>query len=359
MSCIRTKSRETRVFLFLLATASACAPPRAVPVDTDPAVKVETLAVEERPVPRALTLAGTLRGEQETRLAAGAIGRVTDVAFDRGTTVAKGASLVRLDTRAATLAVAQAEANLASLGAQHTSAEVDCARSRRLLEASAIPQQLYDRTASQCATAKAAVAAADAQAAQARLSVSDGTVRAPFAGVVIERFVNPGEYVVPASPIAELATVNELRLDLSIPEQNLADVQIGAPVQFAVPAFPARTFGGTVSRLGASVRPQSRDVVVEATVPNREHALLPGMFAIVSLALPSLPTAVIPEAATFERDAQFRVFVLARGRLEERVIQPGPKIDRNVAVLRGLARGEQVVLNPSARLRNGQAATGG
>jgi membrane fusion protein, multidrug efflux system len=342
--------------VFVLLGAASCKQPVSTRAAPESPIEVATVLVAERPVVRMRTLVGTLRSGSETKLAAGAMGRLKDVAFKQGTQATKGDTLARVDIRAAKLAASQAVAQRANIAAQKTSADSECERARRLFEANAIPQQALERALSACESAEAAMTAADTQLSLARNSVSDGVIRAPFTGVVTDRLVNPGEYVVPATPIAVFAEIDEMRLEISVPEQELSSVKIGAAVRFTVPSYPDRTFTGIVQRIGASVRPMSRDIVVDATVKNNDHALLPGMFAVVELSLAAEATPVVPDSVVFERDGRSRVFVLANGRIEERVVLPGTTIGNEIAVLRGIEGGDRVVLMPSANLQNGQAA---
>ena len=99
---------------------------------------------------------------------------------------------------------------------------------------------------------------------------------------------------------------------------------------------------------------ETRDVLVEASVKNPEHKLLPGMFADVELTVghDSLPS--IPKAAAFEANGKLNVLVVQGGALEQRVLQPGPEVEGRLSVRHGLSAGEQVVASYSPELKNGQ-----
>lgn len=345
---------------------AACSNGQAAPPPPDPApppVRVEVAAVRERPVPQLVTLPGSLRAARQTELAANASGRVVATPVERGDEVAPGAVLARLDTRAAALGAAEAAANARGARAQAEVAGADCARGEALLAKGALSRQDHERLAAQCRASDGALAAAEARAALAAKGVGDGLVRAPFAGAVVERFVNVGEFVREDSKVAALVALDPLRLAFTVGEAELGAVRAGQRVRFAVAAHPGAWFEGTVRAVGAAVREATRDVPVEADVPNGDRRLRPGMFARVELAAGEAAAAVVPRAAVVERDGEAHVFVVAAGaggggpgRAEERVVQLGAEAGPGeVAVARGLRAGERVVVGPPAGLRNGAA----
>jgi RND family efflux transporter MFP subunit len=226
---------------------------------------------------------------------------------------------------------------------------------KSLLESKAISQAEFDRTADQCRTIPLTRQAAQARAAAAAHAVLDGTVRAPFAGVIRERSVEVGEYVRPDSRIATLLEIDPLRLELTVPEAAAPTVKTGAEVTFTVAGFPDRTFKGTVSLVSPAVREATRDVLVSAEVPNPDHALKPGMFADVRIVSGESKEPVVPATAILEKQGREVVFVVVDGRVEERVVQRGATKGDLVACVRGLSAGDTVVNHPDAKLYNGQA----
>ncbi|MCC6523386.1 MAG: efflux RND transporter periplasmic adaptor subunit [Polyangiaceae bacterium] len=341
-----------------LLAVSACkreTAPVAAARDTAEPVSVETVAVREAPMPRTLSLTGSLRAEQEAEVAAGAAGRVVRVGFDRGSEVKATTILCELDVSAAALMAAEANVAAKSATVQRDSAARECARSVQLFQAGVLSQADYDRATAQCDAAELQVAAAKARIASVARNVSDGLVRAPFGGIITERRVDPGEYVMPASPVATLVAVDKLRLELYVPEAHVAATAVGAGVTFQVGAFPDRTFQGSVRVVGATVRPATRDVLLEVGIDNADRTLRPGMFAAVELALPDAVAPVVPQKSLVVRDGSEHLFVVVNERLEERVVTIGGKRGDDVAVVRGVRVGDLVVTSPSESLHNGQA----
>jgi membrane fusion protein (multidrug efflux system) len=322
-------------------------------------IHVDTVAAREQPMPRSLALTGTLRGQRQTDLAANAVGRVLETFVERGAEVKKGDLIARLDVRAVALSAAEAQANAALSRAQETTAKRECERYQRLLDSAAISQAEFDRTADVCRNSPLQVAAAEARASAAAQVVGDGSIRAPFGGRVTERFVEAGQYVRADTRVVSLVAVSVLRLELTVPEASISAVKSGGALTFTVPAYPNRTFSGTVRYVSPALRETTRDLAVEAEVDNADHALYPGMFAAIDLYTGEAPLPVVPRDTLLTKDGTSRVFAVVDRRLEERVVQPGVSQGDVVAVLRGVRPGDQIVVKPTEALLNGQAVDTG
>ncbi len=319
-----------------------------------PAVAVQTEPVHSIDVPRTLRLTGTLRGDRETDLAANANGRVLSTSVERGEQVKPGQVLARLDTRAASLSAVEARAHVDSTRAQEEQARVECDRFEQLKAKGAITDLEYQQRITQCRTLPLSVQAASARAALAAQNVGDGLIRAPFAGVVTERYVEVGQFLRQDSRVVTIVSADPLRLQIAVPEAQVANVKEGADVSFKVAAYPGRRFVGKVRFVSGALRATTRDLIAEAVVPNAERLLLPGMFADVALVIGQQRLPSVPARAVSEQDEQARVFMVVAGRLEERVVALGPKLGERVAISRGVREQEQVVVSELSGLSNGQ-----
>jgi membrane fusion protein (multidrug efflux system) len=330
--------------------ASASQPPR----EASPLVHAQTATVVERPMPQYLVLTGSLRADQESNIAADANGKVLQLLVERGQPVRRGQVIATLDARSASLSAtaAQAQANLAQ--SQLEQAQRECGRVKHLLETGAISQADYDRQTSQCTAEQWSAAAANAQQQSATKLLGDTSIRAPFDGVIGERMVNVGQYVQPSTQVASIYDPDPLRLAVTVPEANLAEVKEGMPVTFTVAAFGDERFPATVKFISPNVRESSRDLVVEAVAPNHEGRLRPGMFAVARLELNERARPVVPVAAVKRDDTEARVFVVSPNKeIQERIVQLGETRGDVVAVAGGLKAGESVVLQPGPDVRDG------
>jgi len=328
-------------------------PVEAKAEDAAPPVHVDSADVGTVDAPITLRLTGTLKGAKETDLAANASGRVLKTVVERGQVVKQGDLIAQLDTSAAALSLAEAKVAVETSKTQDEISRSDCARYESLKGKGTMSDLEYDQLTAKCKTAPLSLEAAKARQNIAAKNVGDGTIRAPFAGVISERFVEVGEYVQPPSKVVSISQVGELRLEFTVPEADLAHVKQGSAVTFSVAAYPNDAFKGSVKYISGSVRATTRDLVAEAVVDNESKKLLPGMFADVSLATGTQKLPAVPLAAVFERQDKKRVFVVANGRLEERVLQYGPEVDGKLSVQAGVKAGEKVVVSKLQGLQNG------
>jgi len=341
------------VFVSLLAAAGCkkAAPPSARP--PAPPVHVDALTVVAAEAPETLRLTGSLRGARETELAANVSGRILETFIERGASIQKGALLARVDVSAAALALAEAKLQVATSQTQGEINQADCARYEQLKARGAATELEYDQVTAKCKTAPLNLEAAKARQSIAAKNVGDGAIRAPFGGVIAERYVEVGEYVQSSSKVVSIAQIDELRLEFSVPEANWPSVKTGADVTFRVTAYGDALFHGKVAHIAGAVR-DTRDVLVEATVPNADRKLLPGMFASVDLSIGKRALPTLPKSAVFAQNGKQNVFVIKDGLLEQRVLQTSDERDGQIPVLRGVAVGEQVVREYKTELSNGQ-----
>jgi membrane fusion protein (multidrug efflux system) len=348
-------SYSSAAALLLALGAVACAKAEAATQASHEtsAIQVASVEVAEAAVPRRITLAGSLVANRESAVASDGAGKVVRTLIERGDFVKQGSVLVTLDSRAAVLGEQEAAAQAASARVQKKNAELECARAEALIAENVISRSEYDRMRASCESAVSSVQAAGARQLLAGKAVGDSRVRAPFAGLVVERNVTAGEYVVPGRQVATVVEVDPLRLELTVPEPAVAAVTADKRVEFSVAAYPGRTFSGSIRYVGPALRRAGRDLIAEALVENASHELRPGMFATARLAVGERRLPVVPATAVVENGGTFRTFVIARGRVEERIVRPADRDGASVAIVSGLSVGERVVASPTAQIRDG------
>ncbi len=236
-----------------------------------PPVSVKTVAVTEVSAPVTLRLSGNLKGLRETDLAANATGRVLSTSVERGAQVKIGQVLAQLDVRAAAISATEMNAQAESARASAAQLKAECARSEQLKASGSISAAELERITAQCRTSTLGVEASTARAQMAAQNVGDGSVRAPFAGVVTERYVDVGEYVRPDSRVVTIVSIDTLRLELAVPEAEAGKVSEDSEVVFHVAAFPERRFTGKVRFVSGAIRAATRDLVVEGAGRQRRQ----------------------------------------------------------------------------------------
>lgn len=390
----RASSFQQLLAFILIVAASACSANGKTadgPAAAPQAVVIMTITVTEQPIKRTLRVTGSLVADEQAEVSAETAGRVIATPVERGTRVAQGSTLVLLSRAETESQVAEAEANAAQIAARlnlgpdgvlaidqvpdvanaranAALAEAEFARIEKLREQNVVSQSEFDQRRTQMEAARQQHEAAKNAARQqyesfraatarvdlARKSLSDTTVRAPFAGLVAERRVSTGDYVTRGAIVATVVRINPLRVELTIPEQALAQVRIGAPVRLRVDAFPDRAFEGTVRFVSPALKVDQRALTIEAIVPNPDGALKPGLFATAEVVqAASAPAVVVPRSAIQGSAGTSRVFVVKGDHVEERLVTLGQAIDDQTEIVKGLQAGETIAASQVAQLRDG------
>ncbi|MBL8718522.1 MAG: efflux RND transporter periplasmic adaptor subunit [Myxococcales bacterium] len=341
------------VLLFLLGAGCRPKVVDEAPPPALPAVSVTTTTVVDRAMPRFLVLTGSLTPNESSDVAANASGAVLDTFVERGSMVDKGFVLARLDARNAALGAAEASAVLGQAKAQLEVAQTECARVEKLYQAGALSGLEYDKQHGACTTALWAAKTAEARVATASKGLVDASVRAPFAGMIAERYVTAGEYVQPSSKVARVVAIDPLRLEIIVPEASVSLVKVGLAVEFTVATFPKEVFKGSIRYIGPSLQVGSRSLMVEAVAPNADKRLRPGMFARARLALGDVEAPVVPTNAIVVDGNLRRAFFVVEGRIEERLLRLGAERDGFFAVDEGAKKGDKVVAPVTPDVRDG------
>jgi len=216
-----------------------------------------------------LSAVGSLRAVRGADLALDIAGLVTKVNLKSGDEVKEGEVLLQLRD-------SEDVAQLRQLEASAALAQVTFDRAKQQLAVQAISKADYD-------TAAADLKAKQAAVAQQQVNVSKKQLRAPFAGRAGIITVNPGAYLNSGTTIVTLQELDPIYVDFHLPQRNLGDLKVGQKVTLTLDAFKGRSFEGTLTAISPKVDGDTRNVQVEASVPNHDRELTPGMFANVSV----------------------------------------------------------------------------
>jgi cobalt-zinc-cadmium efflux system membrane fusion protein len=296
------------------------------------------------------------------RLSAPAEGRVVAVRVQPGDRVGRGQILVSLVGPGAGSAqsdVSKAAAQVTAMRAQAGYAQAARDRAERLLKLKAIPQQDYERAVADDESARASLSQAVAEQRRAISSAEqlgagasltgEMVLRSPLSGVVLSRNAQPGAVVGAGTQLVSVTDPTSLWLQVNAPEKLASLFRVGGVLHFTVPAYPADKFDARVTAVGAALDPDSRTLLVRATVLNGNQKLKPEMLASVSVEGDGLATVpVVPEDAIQLLDGRPTVFVVKpnnRGgaTFVRRSVGIGSRTGSTVPVISGLAAGELVV----------------
>lgn len=299
-----------------------------------------------------ISAVGSFQAVRGITLAAEAPGRVVHLDFEAGSPVKAGDLLLRQDISTETARLRAAEAN-ASL------AKTSLDRSRDLLSKRLTSQSEYD-------AAEAQYKAATAEVENIRTLIEKKTVRAPFDGRLGIRLVNMGENLQEGTEIVSLQLLDPLFINFSVPQRQLADIQLGYTVRATTDALPDQPVTGKITAINPEVNATTRNVRVQATATNPGEQVLPGMFAKVAVVLPGRKTVLaIPITAVFYAPYGNSVFIVEEKRNEQsgkqelavrqQFVQLGETQGDYVAVTSGLTEGQVVAGTGVFKLHNGQA----
>jgi membrane fusion protein (multidrug efflux system) len=330
------------------ATAAPANPTKVVA-----AVKVETAPVTIQKMPKHLRLTGSVLSDRTSEVAANVAGQVVATYVERGQPVKRGQPIAVVDSKAAGFQAAAALAQSKAADTQVQLAREDCARADTLFQQGALAKSEYERQKTACSAQLYNANAAQAQADLAGKLAGDTTIRAPIDGIIGERFINIGEYVTPNARVASVFAIDQVRISISVPENAIAQVKEGQTIDVRVAAYPDRVFPAVVRLVSPALRAQTRDLIVEAFAENKDHALMPGMFATVLLTIGEEDQPTVPVQAIKADGTVRRLFLAKENSAYEMVVHTGVQKDGRIAVLEPLTESDKVILAPPPGLQDG------
>jgi len=253
--------------------------------------------------------------------------------------------LGRIDDAAVRDAAMSAKSGVAQATVAAEQAARELQRAKSLAGAGAIADRDVETAERAALGAQAALADAKSRLAQAEKVLRTTTVRAPFAGVVAERTVSPGDVVTPGAALFTVIDPRSLRVEGSVPATSIGDVRVGAPVTFTVNGSD-RPLTGRITRVSPMVDPQTRQVRILVSVPNTAGSLVAGLFVEGRIATDKRAATLVPEKAVDLTGMAPMVMRLRAGKVEKVEVKLGARDEQaeRYEVLNGLAVGDTVLL---------------
>ncbi len=307
---------------------------------------IDLASVELRALSRSLPLSGSIAPVVQATVKAKVSGQVEAMTVREGQDVAEGDVIARIETdnlqaeydrEMAAVDKARADLQLATLNRD---------KNRTLLEQHYISQNTFDSTESAWAGSVAQLKLAEAQARLAKIALDDAVIRAPFAGTIARRLVQPGEKVSPDSSVVTLVDLRQMLLEAAVPASEIPSVRTGQTARFKVGGFGDRTFEGKVQRINPITAEGSRAITIYVAVPNQDRALKGGMFAQGELTLEATdPVLSVPRAAVHEEAGVPFVYTFAAGKINRVPVKLGLQADgaTYVQIVDGLEQGQRVI----------------
>jgi membrane fusion protein, multidrug efflux system len=315
-----------------------------------PPAQISAVIATTEPVPHFAAGIGSLTAVHQVTVTPEVGGRVTEIDFDSGAKVKAGYKILQIND-------APDQGDLANYQAQARLAAVTLERAQFLKQRQFGPQTDVDSAQSQLDQAKAMIE-------KTRAIIAQKDILAPFAGRLGVRQADLGQYLNPGAPIVTLTDLTMLYVNFTLPTQLSAQIAVGQKVDVTADAFPGRKFTATITTIEPQIAASTRTITVQATMPNPDEALLPGMFVNANVVLPQeAAEVVLPETAVDYTLYGDSVYVIradgsdANGKpllkAYRTAVKTGLRWGNKVAILDGLKSGDQVVAAGQIKVQDG------
>lgn len=287
------------------------------------------------------------------------VGKVVQVGPREGEYVGKGQVLASIDPVDYRLSLAASRAQTKTAEVAYRRAEDEHRRMKMLYDAKSMAPNDYQKYKSAYETAKQQYLQAAASEQSAGKRLADATLRAPFAGYISKRSVEPGQVASPGQPAFELVKLDPVEVNVGVPETDVRLIRIGQKAAITLPALPGESVEGTVRLINVSADSATRTFMTRITVPNPRHMLRLGMIAEARIRGDRLVKALTVPVEAVTRDPQGATLVFVyypdRKRVYARRVDVGSTFGRDIEIRKGLCGDERVVLAGQDRLREGAA----
>ncbi len=311
-------------YLFLGKAVGHAAVPK-----TEAPIVASAFTVEPRTIDSVVTAAGALTSRNTSVLSSKVMGRVSHLGVQDGDQVSAGKLLIRIESGEITAQAVQAQA-------AYNNAKLQYERIKSLFDAKASTQMEMDQATLGLETAQAGLTAAKSME-------SYTVITAPIAGQVVEKRINLGEMAMPGQPLLKIEDNRNLRLEVTVREQDILHIQPGKAVKVLIDAMPGREIAAKVSQVVSASDVRTHSFIVKVDVP-AEKGLITGMYGKAFFSIGKREAIVIPKSAVVEMSGITGVYVVsAEGTAVFQMVQPGNAIGNDLEVVSGLKKGDRVI----------------
>ena len=310
--------------------------PSAVQVGAENVVKVTRGTIVTGPI-----ISGELRAQREATVRAQLSGSMRQVVVEEGQAVRRGALLGRIEADPLEDALRSAESAVTSAENQLAVARREAERTEQLVAAGALAARDLDVARSNVTAAEAQLADARARLVAARNELGDAVLTAPIAGIVSDRAVNTGDVVSPGTALFTIIDPSSMRLEASVPSDELSALRLGATVRFTVSGYE-QPFEGRIERISPAADPVTRQVPIFVAIPNSGGRLVGGLFAEGRVVVEEAEGLVAPLSAVNMTADEPWVLRVVNGRSERVPVTVGV-VDRRterVHIVSGVQEGD-------------------
>lgn len=314
-----------------------------------PPVTISATTVKTQSWQPYINAVGTLKAVNGVDLSPEVSGIIEKIYFKSGQMVTTGQALFKLNDSIE-------QADLENYTAQLSLDKLTYQRNLDLIKKKAVSQAELDAAA-------AKLKQSQAQVNKEKALIAQKNIAAPFAGMIGIRNVNLGQYVSAGTTMVSLQALAPIYVNFYIPEQNLPRIYLNQAISVNVDTYPKQVFTGKITAINAEVDVKTHNILVQATLPNKEHKLYPGLFANIHIILPQQKNVItVPDTAvTFSLFGNSVYVIETAGkdkkgkpilRVKEHYVKTGDSRGNQVVILQGLKSGDQVVTSGQLKLSN-------
>lgn len=320
------------------------------------AVRVTVTRVDDSVFRKTIEGIGTLESPQRVEVRAEVAATIQGVKFEEGAAVKEGAVLFVLDDDKLKHELKQAREQLDAAEARSAVARRNFERIDKLYrdkQLAAVTKQRWDRAWEQQTTTAEHVEQLKAAIELVQERLADTTIKAPLDAKASEKMGDVGDFVSIGDPLVTLYQQSPLEVSFTVPGKQAQTIERGVQVELSVGAFPDRRFAGEVGFLSPAVDPATRDLMVKATIDNKEGLLVPGMFAEVRVTVQQRRGPAVPEEALVATRKGYAVFLAEEGRAHRREVRLGLRKVGWAEVVDGVEAGDTIVRQGHQKLSDG------
>ncbi|MCF6211665.1 MAG: efflux RND transporter periplasmic adaptor subunit [Gammaproteobacteria bacterium] len=345
------RSSAMAVLLCLVALFSMTTFPAAARVAELP---FETATVSEQAVAEVYVADAVIEAVNRATIAAETSGRIKEIYFDVDDEVTQGDVLLRFSDKEQRARLAQAEAKQREAEARLREAEVEYERVKKVFARKLVSQAALDKASANLKATRQRVSAARASVKQAREQLNYTVVRAPYAGIVVERHVEVGEMARPGTLLMTGFSLQQLRASASVPQSVMSAVRKirKASISLRDPLQPGERIAEVVAQK-VTIYPyadeKTHDFKVRLQLPQNHASYYPGMFVKAVFEIGSTQKLLVPAQAVVHRSEVTAVYVMDENdRVSFRQVRVGGRLIEGdqLEALAGLTAGERVALDP-------------
>lgn len=343
--------------LMLALSISACQDKDRTGSPPPPSLSAELATAVVQDIPIVAVTSGIVTVDQRVAVSSRLSGYIQDLAVREGERVRTGQLLLRVDAADVRSQLEQARARLSKAEASLADANVDLERYQALLAEQAVSQQQFDKVSLHHQLAQQQVREASEAVRQATNQLAYAEVRAPVAGIVVQKFKHSGDLALPGEPILVLEDPGHLLVETFVSEQQIEHLKPGDRVRVRLPATHQELVGG-IGQIVQAADPVYHRFLVKISLPETK-SLRPGMYAQVGFSIGHRRAVLIPARALVHRNDMPAVYVVGSDNLAHlRLLRLGEAVNEHIEVAAGMNPGERMVANKLAQVRSGMLIQG-